>query len=102
MAHGPTLERWGALLRPLFPHHAELQVKPAAGELRFTWPPGGAVAIFIAANAVADYRTAQDDVRSAADQNLIEFVRTNLERSTGASGGEFRIVVASIDFVPLR
>jgi hypothetical protein len=60
------------------------------------------VAIFIAPNAVSDYRTATPETQSAADRNLVEFVKANLSLLDEAQRGEFKIVVASIDFVPLR
>ena len=100
MTHRPTLERWALLLRPLFPHHAELDLRPPLGQLRAKWPPRGAVAIFIAPNAVEDYREAHTGVRALADRNLVEFVKENLRRFDPERGPEFRIVVASIDFVP--
>ena len=102
MAHRPTLERWTALLRPLFPAHAETQLRPRLGELRFRWPPRRAVAIFIAPNAISDYRNAPHATQSTADRNLVEFVKANLSLLNEDHRGEFKIVVASIDFVPLR
>jgi hypothetical protein len=101
MTHRPTLESWAALLRPALPPDAELDLEPNLGQLRASWPPGCAVIIFIAPNAVSDYREAEEDVRALADQNLLEFVRENLRRFNPQRDAEFRIVVASIDFVPL-
>ena len=102
MTHRPTLERWAALLRPLFPHHAEIDLKPRLGQLHAKWPPRHSVAIFIAPNALQDYREAEETVRARADQNLAEFVKENLRLFKPERDDEFRIVVASIDFVPLR
>lgn len=102
MTHRPTLERWAALLRPLFPRHAEIDLKPLLGQLRAKWPPRRSVAIFIAPNALQDYREAEEKVRARADQNLAEFVKDNLRLFKSERDDEFRIVVASIDFVPLR
>jgi hypothetical protein len=102
MIHRPTLEHWSTFLRPLFPPHAEVETKPGSGELRFCWPPRFAVALFIAANAVSDYLAAEEDVRLRADRNLLDFVKANLARRGPDQQGEFRIVIASIDFVPRR
>jgi hypothetical protein len=96
-----TLMWWGALLRPLFPPHAELEPHTASGLLRFRWPPDRAVAIFIAPIAVKDYLAADNAVRLRSDQNLCAFVTENLALQAPGQQGEFRIVVASIDFVPL-
>jgi hypothetical protein len=102
MTHLPTLERWAALLRPLFPPHAELELKPGSSQVRALWPPAHAVEIFIAPNAVSNYRSAQSDVQARADTNLRDFVQENLARLRPGHEGAFRIVVASIDFVPLH
>lgn len=101
MTHRPTLERWAALLRPLFPRHAELDLKPSLGQLRAKWAPRSEVAIFIAPNAVGDYRAAEERIRALADRNLLEFVKANLRGFDQDGAPEFRIVVASIDFVPV-
>jgi hypothetical protein len=98
----PALERWASMLQPLFPPQAELTVLGSACQLRFRWPPDHAVAIFIAPRAVDDFLEAQDDRRARADENLREFVKDNLNRRVAGEQGEFRIVVASIDFVPLQ
>lgn len=101
MTHRPTLERWGTLLRSLFPQHAELDVKPRLGQLRAKWPRHRAVEIFIAPNAVEDYRVAGDQAKALADDNLIAFVKVNLSTLHPERAEAFRIVVASIDFVPV-
>lgn len=101
MTYRPTLESWATLLRPALPPNAELDLKPNLGQLRASWSPGSAVTIFIAPNAVNDYREAEEGVRALADQNLLEFVKENLRRFNPERDAEFRIVVASIDFVPL-
>jgi hypothetical protein len=101
MTHRSTLERWTTLLRPLFPHHAEFDLQPRLGHLRAKWPPRRAVAIFIAPNALQDYREAEERIRTRADENLLEFVKENLRQFAPEHDAEFRIVVASIDFVPL-
>src|SRR5476649_108138 len=80
MTHRPTLESWATLLRPALPLNAELALKPNLGQLCASWPPGSAVTIFIAPNAVKDYRKAEDGVRALADQNMLEFVKENLRR----------------------
>jgi len=71
------------------------------GQLRVKWPPSSAVSIFIAPNAVEDYLEAEERTRTVADRNLIEFVKYNLRRFDPERDVEFRIVVASIDFVPV-
>jgi len=101
MTHRPTLESWAALLRPALPPHAELDLEPNLGQLRASLRPGSAITIFIAPNAVSNYREADDGVRALADQNLLEFVKENLLCFNPGQDAEFRIVVASIDFVPL-
>jgi hypothetical protein len=101
MTHRPTLESWATLLRPALPPNAEMDLRPNLGQLRASWPPGSAVIIFIAPNAVKDYREAEGGIRTLADQNLLEFVKENLRRFNPQRDAEFRIVVASIDFVPL-
>jgi hypothetical protein len=102
MTHRSTLERWAALLRPFFPPHAEIDLKPRLGQFHAKWPPRHSVAIFIAPNALRDYRDATEAMRERADENLAEFVKENLRHFDPAHDDEFRIVVASIDFVPLR
>ena len=90
------------MVRPLFPSHAEIDLKPRLGQLHAKWPPRHSVAIFIAPNALQDYRQAEEAVRARADENLAEFVKENLRLFNPVRDDEFRIVVASIDFVPLR
>src|SRR4051794_16144654 len=97
-----TLERWATVLQPLFPAQAEHEVQGGLCQLRFTWPPHHSVAIFIAPKAVDDFLGAQDDIRARADESLREFVKDNLSRYAEDHPGEFRIVIASIDFVPLQ
>jgi hypothetical protein len=97
-----TYAHWADVVRPLFPPHAEVDVHTNAGQLIYRWPPSHVVSIFIAPNAVESYVGAQDDIRILADRNLFEFVRDNLARLEPGQAHEFRIVVASIDFVPLK
>lgn len=102
MSPRPILERWAAMLRPLFPAHAEFDLKPRHVQFEARWPPHRAVAIFISPNAVEHYRNAEAAVRIRADQNLLAFVKENLRRFSPVQDDEFKIVVASVDFVPLR
>ena len=102
MTDRPILERWAGVLRPLFPAHAEFDVKPRLGQFEARWPPNSAVEIFIAQNAVENYREAAPTVRERADANLFDFVKENLIRFSPPQQSPFRIVVASIDFVPLH
>lgn len=101
MTHRSILERWSFLLRPLFPAQAAFELEPHLVELRATWPPRRAVAIFIAPIALHDYQQAGTAARTSADENLLEFVKENLRRFTPEHDAEFRIVIASIDFIPL-
>lgn len=102
MTQRTLLERWASMLRPLFPAHAEIELRPTTGRLEARWPPHSAVAIFIAPRALDDYREASFSIRSRADRNLLAFVKDNLRSFSPKQRNEFRIVVASIDFVPLR
>lgn len=101
MSHQLALERWAQLLRPVFPVQAALEVRYDLCQLSFSWPLSHVVAIFIAPKAVEDFLSAQDDARARADYNLREFVKDNFRQLKTRHQGEFRIVVASIDFVPL-
>ena len=102
MTDRPILERWAGVLRPLFPAHAEFDLKPRLGQFEVCWPPNRAGEIFIAQNAVENYRDAVPAVRGRADANLFAFVKENLSRFSPPQQAPFRIVVASIDFVPLH
>ena len=59
-----AFSHWAELLRPLFPPHAEFDVQDKSGQLTFRWPPVHVVSIFIAPNALEDYRSAQDETRA--------------------------------------
>jgi hypothetical protein len=108
--HQPTLEKWADLLGPLFPQGAEFALKPQLNQISVCWMPvpvGGGqartVAIFIAPNAMKDYRNAQDGQRARADRKLFAHVHSNLKRirrdDSGAAEDELRIVVASVDIL---
>ena len=59
--------------------------------------------VFIAPNAMKDYRNAQDGQRARADRKLFAHVHSNLKRLRGdepeSCGDEVRIVVASVDIL---
>ena len=112
--HQPTLHKWADLLGPLFPTDAAVDLRPQLNQISISWAardcpsersaPGRTVAIFIAPNAMKDYRNAQDGQQARADRKLFAFVHSNLKRyqpeeeaQPGAS--EFRIVVASVDIL---
>ena len=108
--HQPTLEKWADLLGPLFPPGAEFDLNPQLNRISVCWIPpaveSGAsrnVAIYIAPNALKDYRNAQDGQRARADRKLFSHVHSNLKRPSidepPPACGEFRIVVASMDIL---
>lgn len=108
--HQPTLEKWADLLGPLFPQSAKIALKPQLNQISVCWMPvtvesakARTVAIFIASNAIKDYRNAQDGQRARADRKLFAHVDSNLKRlrrnDSGASEEEIRIVVASVDIL---
>ena len=101
MTHRPILEHWIVLLKPLFPPHAEFDLKPRLGQLRVKWARANAVTIFLSARSLHDYRSASIAARMQSDGNLLEFIRENLRQFTPDTRKAFRIVVASVDFVPL-
>lgn len=112
--HQPTLVKWADLLGPLFPSCAEFAFTPQLNQISVRWQPVShlgqsgsgkrSVAIFIAPNAMKDYRNAQDGQRARADRKLFAHVHSNLKRQpsilpTQRDEPEFRIVVASVDIL---
>lgn len=108
--HEPTLEKWADLLGPLFPQGAQFALEPQLNQISICWMPvavGSAkarsVAIFIAPNAIKDYRNAQDGQRARADRKLFAHVHSNLKLLRGdepeSCEDEVRIVVASVDIL---
>ena len=112
--HQPTLAKWADLLGPLFPACAEFALKPQLNLISVRWQPSVVtgspnpqrqnVAIFIAPNAMKDYRNAQDGQRARADRKLFAHVQSSLKRYqprqfTLSDEPEVRIVVASVDIL---
>jgi hypothetical protein len=105
--------RWSDLLGPLFPAGAEVALKPQLNSISVCWQPdvvfgqpkrpAQTVTIFIAPDALKEYRNAQDGQRARADRKLFSHVHSNLKRlrrsEPGRADPEHRIVVASGDIL---
>lgn len=112
--HQPTLVKWADLLGPLFPACAEFAFTPQLNQISVCWQPPAStgqakaarqsVAIYIAPNAMKDYRNAQDGQKARADRKLFAHVHSSLKRyrppdTPQRDAEEFRIVVASVDIL---
>ena len=112
--HQPTLHKWADLLGPLFPTDASVDLRPQLNQISISWVPrdrlvegavpGRKVAIYIAPNAMKDYRNAQDGQQARADRKLFAFVHSSLKNYQPdemrlPEAPEFRIVVASVDIL---
>ena len=111
--HQPTLVKWADLLGPLFPSDAAVDLRPQLNQISITWVPrdgsgqsaarGQTVAIYIAPNALKDYRNAQDGQQARADRKLFSLVHSSLKglrpEEAARDPGELRIVVASVDIL---
>jgi hypothetical protein len=112
--HQPTLVKWADLLGPLFPTDAAVDLRPQLNQISISWVArdgdgpsaarGQTVAIFIAPNALKDYRNAQDGQQARADRKLFSLVHSSLkgmhaEDDPARMPGELKIVVASVDIL---
>ncbi len=111
-------QEWTALLRPLFPSHAEYSFKPRKRVIGVNWVEQGveqvgagetgecrrSVIISFTHLAWKGYRGARSARRSRADQHLVALVNGTLAQYNALAEyeptAELQIVIASVDLFP--